>query len=605
VRKLSTRFALLLAIAAVVPLVAYGVGSILSLRESAREAVKQGNKNVAEQAAAQIAEYVLSNVRKLKAAAALLQQAGLQTWQQERVLKNWALDFREFNELTLIDDSGTVVATSRLGRSTITIPGDDSNIVDGSVRMSSFSTDATDDAVLPTARLATQISDAGRDYWLVAEVRLEELWRMVDDIPVGEQGWASLIAKDGRLLAHGKPEARALVARREDTGSHPLSPTGSVNPGGADNQKAGAASKDTASSPQYWDWTAERLGSNTKEMVVGVRTSIPEYGWTVMVEQPTSEAYAVPNASQRQLILAISIALFVMLSVGYFFGRSFIGPILRLTRGTTALAEGHLEERVAVTSKDELGQLANAFNNMADRLVELQEDVRKKERQAMFGRVSIGLVHDLSTPIQNIGNACKMIVMLFDDLEYRETFKRTVERELVLIKRMLDDLRNIAKPVPLEKFPLDINKVILEVAESMHASAETSGITLETAPCFGPLWIEGDRYALNRVYGNLIKNAFQATPPQGTVVVRTVRQDGHAVVEVADTGTGIPQERLATIFDDFVTTKKRGLGLGLAISKKIVEQLGGSITVASEVGRGTTFSMRFPLTQARPEQLAS
>ncbi|HEX5107224.1 MAG TPA: HAMP domain-containing sensor histidine kinase, partial [Vicinamibacterales bacterium] len=331
---------------------------------------------------------------------------------------------------------------------------------------------------------------------------------------------------------------------------------------------------------------------------------VPFFDWTVVVEQPTSEAYAIPQRLQQQLVVAITLALFVMLSIGYFWGRSFIDPILRLTRGTRALAEGHLEERVAVDSKDELGQLGAAFNNMADRLVELQEDVKKKERQAMFGRVSIGLVHDLSTPIQNIGNACKMITMLFDDLEYRETFKRTVDRELVLIKRMLEDLRNVAKPVPLEKFPLDLNKVLSEVAESMLGSAQSSGLTLETALCLGPLYIEGDRYALNRVYGNLLKNAFQATPPQGKVTVRTTRQDDQAVVDVSDTGSGIPPERLATIFDDFVTTKKRGLGLGLAISKKIVEQLGGTITVASEVGRGTTFTMRFQLTQARPEQLA-
>jgi signal transduction histidine kinase len=223
----------------------------------------------------------------------------------------------------------------------------------------------------------------------------------------------------------------------------------------------------------------------------------------------------------------------------------------------------------------------------------------------MFGRVSIGLVHDLSTPIQNIGNACKMITMLFDDLEYRETFKRTCDRELTQIKRMLEDLRNVAKPVPLERFPLDLNKVIAEGVESMKTSAESSGLTLEAALCFGPLYIDGDRYALTRVYGNLLKNAFQATAPQGKVIVRTVRQDAQAVVEVTDTGSGIPPDRLATIFDDFVTTKKRGLGLGLAISKKIVEQLGGTIAVASEVGRGTTFTLRFPLTKARPEQLAS
>jgi signal transduction histidine kinase len=84
-----------------------------------------------------------------------------------------------------------------------------------------------------------------------------------------------------------------------------------------------------------------------------------------------------------------------------------------------------------------------------------------------------------------------------------------------------------------------------------------------------------------------------------------MRQDGQAVIEVADTGCGIPAERLETIFEDFATTKRRGLGLGLAISKKIVEQLGGTIEVTSEVGLGTTFTLRFPLTKARPSHLAA
>ena len=88
-------------------------------------------------------------------------------------------------------------------------------------------------------------------------------------------------------------------------------------------------------------------------------------------------------------------------------------------------------------------------------------------------------------------------------------------------------------------------------------------------------------------------------------MVRTFREKDSAVVEIVDTGCGIPKERLDTIFEDFVTTKRRGLGLGLAISKKIVEQLEGTIAVASEVGVGTTFTLRFPLTQARPQRLAA
>jgi signal transduction histidine kinase len=194
---------------------------------------------------------------------------------------------------------------------------------------------------------------------------------------------------------------------------------------------------------------------------------------------------------------------------------------------------------------------------------------------------------------------------MFEDLEYRQQFRTTVERELAQVKRVLDDLRNIARPLPLERFPIDVNKALTELAESMQGTAESSGLALDTELLLGPLYVEGDLFALNRVYRNLIINAFQATGPHGRVVVRTMRQDGHAVVEVADTGCGIPAERLETIFEDFATTKRRGLGLGLAISKKIVEQLGGTIAVASEVGLGTTFTLRFPLTKARPSHLAA
>ena len=214
-------------------------------------------------------------------------------------------------------------------------------------------------------------------------------------------------------------------------------------------------------------------------------------------------------------------------------------------------------------------------------------------------------MHDLSHPIQNIGNSCKLIVKMFDDLEYRGAFQRTVERELSEVKRVLDDLRNVARPQPLEKFPLDVNRALHDLIESMQTTVERAGVTLRGELVFGPVYIEGDLFALNRVYCNLIINAAQATPAGGSVQVRTLRQEGHAVIEVADSGCGIPPERLETIFDDFVTTKRRGLGLGLAISKKVVEQLGGTIGVASEVGHGSTFTLRFPLTKARPSQLAA
>jgi signal transduction histidine kinase len=432
--------------------------------------------------------------------------------------------------------------------------------------------------------LAVRLNDLQSQGWLVGRLNLEELWRMVDRIRVGNHGYAMVVTAEGQLLAHGDPDEKSRVARGDQMLSHPLVAT-----------LTGQRDQRTASA-EYVD---------ARGAVLGVAARLPSLGWTVIVEQPQSEAFAIPIALQRQLGIAIAIALLAMLVAGYYWGRSFINPILALTRGTKALASGNLDERVQVHSTDELGQLGEAFNNMADRLVELQEDVRKKERQATFGRVAVGLVHDISHPIQNIGNSCKLIVKMFDDLEYRESFKRTVEREFEQVKRVLEDLRNLARPKPLERYPLDLNKVLHDVAESMLPTAERSGILLETEFVFGPLYVEGDLYALNRVYRNLLTNAFQATPPHGRVTIRTKRQGADAIAEVVDTGSGIPQERLATIFDDFVTTKKQGLGLGLALSKKMVEQLGGTIAVASEVGRGSTFTLHFPLTKARPSKLAA
>ena len=573
--RISTRFALLLAAAAVVPLLGYGAVSVFSLRTGAQEAVILGNLNVAGQVAEQIDLYVTGSVKILKAVAADLQQTGLQQWQKDRILKNFVLQFPEFKELTLLDDNGAAIVSSRLGVPTVSVPGSEALAYEG-VLLSRFSVDAD---LLPTAIVAVRLND-GNGGWLVGRLNLEELWRMVDRIRVGDRGYALVVTDDGQLLAHGDPDAKSRVARGDGLQDHPL------------------VSRVHTALPNVE--TAFEEYADERGPMLGVAARVPALQWTVIVEQPRGEAFAIAIRLQWQLGVAIVVALMAMLGIGYVWGYRFIDPILALTRGTRALAEGKLDERVKVQSKDEIGQLGLAFNNMADKLVELQEDVRKKERQALFGRISIGLVHDLSHPIQNIGNSCKLIVKMFDDLEYRENFKRTVERELAQVKRVLDDLRNVARPLPLDRFPLDLNKTVSELVESMQTTAEVAGLTITTEQVLGALYVEGDLFALNRVYRNLITNALQATPPRGSVVVRTNRDGAFAFIEVSDTGCGIPKERLDTIFDDFVTTKRRGLGLGLAISKKIVEQLGGTITVASEVGVGTTFTIRFPITQARP-----
>ncbi len=181
-------------------------------------------------------------------------------------------------------------------------------------------------------------------------------------------------------------------------------------------------------------------------------------------------------------------------------------------------------------------------------------------------------------------------------------FRRTIERELSTLKRFMDDLRHVVKPKPIERFAMEVNGSVAEIVEAMRVEGERNGIAVETDYGPSPLVIEGDRFALGRVYRNLITNAIQATAPGGRVTIATARHGDQVQISITDTGSGIAAERLPAIFDDFITTKRHGLGLGLAITKRIVEQLNGTILVESEVGRGTAFTLRFPARDDRAAQ---
>src|SRR3989441_1693311 len=571
IRHLSTRFALLLAIAAVVPLVAYGAVSLLSLQRGTRQSIVAGNSNVATRAATEIGRYVSTNAELLKALAANLQDTGLDRAQQDRILKNYVLQFQEFHEITLLDENGAPLVSSRAGHARVQVPKDTPVAFDG-VAMSPI---RVDEDQLPTTTFAHHLTRLNQPSgWLVGEFSLEAMWRMVDQIRIGDHGFAMVVGPSGELIAHGDPDKKALVARARNMSGNALV------------QEARGRTLRAPISKEYVDEDGRQQ--------LGVAASIAPLGWTVIVEQPTSEAYASATELQRQLVVAISIALLGMVSVGYLFGRTFINPILKLKRATHDVASGQLDTRVDIQTGDEFGDLGDAFNTMANRLVELQEDVKRQERQAMFGRVAAGLVHDLSHPIQNIGNASRLMIREDSDTETREMFRRTVERELATLKRFMDDLRNLVKPKPIERFPMDVNVAVAEIFESMRPEGDRNGVNVEVRHAPGPLVIEGDRFALGRVFRNLITNAIQATAPGGQVVIATARAGDRAEISVTDTGSGIPPERLSAIFEDFVTTKRRGLGLGLAISKRIVEQLDGTIVVESTVGRGTQSVLRFP-----------
>ena len=211
-RGITGRFVLLIATAAVLPLVGYGLWSVKSLGAGTEKSVTLGNQAVAEQIAGRVKLYFDNNVRVLTSIGAELQSTQLQIWQQERVLRNHVLDFREFREITVFDGSGRVRVTSRVGKTVLTVPeawrGRDTTGDAFYVATPHMDADA-----LPTTTIAVPLENAA---WIVAEISLEELWRTVDRIRVGTEGYALLHRPAGQIHRPWQSERQGTDRERGD-----------------------------------------------------------------------------------------------------------------------------------------------------------------------------------------------------------------------------------------------------------------------------------------------------------------------------------------------------------------------------------------------------
>src|SRR6185503_4590839 len=206
--RITSRFVMLIATAAVAPLVIYGGLSISSLRSGTRESVNQGNVALAEQVATRVKLYMDNTARILRSTAQELGETSLAQWQQSRILKNHVLEFPEFHEISLFDAGGRVIATSRVGPPETKVSTASSHTTQG-VEVAAIFLD-TDG--LPTTdlsiRLQTGTTTTG---WLIARISLEDLWRFVDQVRVGRQGYALVLSAELQVIAHGNPAEKRLV----------------------------------------------------------------------------------------------------------------------------------------------------------------------------------------------------------------------------------------------------------------------------------------------------------------------------------------------------------------------------------------------------------
>ncbi|MGH9411333.1 MAG: cache domain-containing protein, partial [Vicinamibacterales bacterium] len=207
-RGITARFVLFVVTAAIFPLAIYGIVSAASLYTGTTESVQTGNARVAAQVAAHVDLYMTNNTRVLQAIGTEFGAIGLGPSQQDRTLKDYGIDFPEFREITVFDRAGNALATSAVGATRLAIPAE-AQTTQGPY----IAPIKVDDDLLPTTTIAVRLTRAEQQAgWVVGEIALETLWRTVKEFRVGSHGYALIVDRNGRLIAHGNPDAKRLIA---------------------------------------------------------------------------------------------------------------------------------------------------------------------------------------------------------------------------------------------------------------------------------------------------------------------------------------------------------------------------------------------------------
>ena len=403
---------------------------------------------------------------------------------------------------------------------------------------------------------------------------------------------ALLLANDGKVLAASSPQA------------------------------ATAAEQDLARAASSAQAPVTRQIDRHGEPWLASAAPITGLGWAAVVMRPAELAFAPALRVRSYIIYWAAAALVITLILGALLSRQLTGPVAELRRFAAALQEGRYDEKAAVESGDELGELAQAFNHMAGEvkrrdgeirawnaelqkrveargaeLRDAQDQILRTRRLAAIGSLGAGIAHELNNPLMAISGLAALLQKHPHD-EGQATMLLQMQQQVSRVAAVVEDLRRFAQQERTgsgRKFALEESVRTVIARYQPELSKGNIELQLEVQP--GLRDAEGDPVQIEQVVDQLVKNAIQSMPAGGKLKVGVAEVAGDSVkLTVADTGRGIPAAVRERIFDPFFTTKERGVGtgLGLSITHTIVEAHHGKILVDSAEGQGSTFTVVLP-----------
>jgi signal transduction histidine kinase len=346
--------------------------------------------------------------------------------------------------------------------------------------------------------------------------------------------------------------------------------------------------------------------------------------WLFTVEFPMGTVLAPAGMFLRTMIGIGVIGVTLGLAGAWLLSRQIVQPLRRLTDASDAIAAGDSSRRVQLSRNDELGRLGESFDVMAgqvqesrlrledkvaartkelnqtlERLQDAQESLVRREKLALLGHLASGVGHELRNPLGVMSNAVFYLEMVLDKSpENVREYLGILRQQIALSGKIVNDLLDFSRINPAQRQNTTLKSL---AAAQLDRLAPLDGITVEQEFPDSLPDVHVDPVHAGQVVMNLLTNAVQAMGEKGGTLTLRGRRNGGSMVllEVSDTGPGVPAENLERIFEPLFTTKARGIGLGLAVSKSLAQANGGDLAVTSESGRGATFVFTMP---AAPER---
>ncbi len=307
--------------------------------------------------------------------------------------------------------------------------------------------------------------------------------------------------------------------------------------------------------------------------------------------------------SHIKRILSMIFAFCIGIIISLVIAEKYTDPIKKIANASKKIAEGKLVKIREKDRRDEIGILIKSFNEMVDKLaerMELEEKLKKTEQLSMIGQLSSGIAHEIRNPLNflslSIGHIKEAISG--DKIENKkdlQTLLNNLLKEIHKVNELIHNFLFLGKQITLHREWVSPESLISEVL-TLVKDIVPEKIKISTMYNDGGIYC--DREYTRICLTNLIINAVQAIHDEGRIDIKCGRLDSFSYVSVADNGEGIEQDAIEKIFEPYYSTKKFGIGIGLAITKRFVEEHGGSIAIESERGKGTTITIRIPYYEA-------